>query len=174
MRTFRLEKHEACRCECVQQSSDCNEHQEYRSDECRCMCRDQERSIECLKKPEKMWFQDSCECKCRHPITCTTGTVFSHETCKCHVSQETSQFSFKQFPLIHFHSSIDLEIKKQEEFGSRLGSSGGINPDNFQLPNQQNHVPQQHSFNHFVLQDQASHLPHQEKESNRLSIMPSN
>lgn len=159
MRTFRLEKHESCRCECVQQSSDCNEHQEYRPDECRCACRDSERRIQCLKKQEKTWLPDSCECKCSSRPTCPTGTVFSEETCKCHVSADSSRFAFNQFPLIHFHSSIDLEIKKQQEFPSRLGSSTGIDPDNHR------------SFNQFVLQDESSS---QQQEGNGLFVIHSN
>lgn len=173
MRTFHLEKHESCRCECVQQSSDCNPRQEYRPDECRCVCRDAEQALLCQKHgQDKVWHQDTCECKCRHPLTCMTGTVFSPETCKCHVSHEISRFSFNQFPLIHFHSSIDLEIKKQRDYGSKVGGSSiGINPD---MGSETSAVQQQHATNQFVLQDQSSPGGGggYEREGNHLMIIP--
>ena len=156
MRVFKLVSHDSCRCECVQQSTDCNEHQEYRPDECRCVCRDPERAIHCHKHPDRVWLQDTCECRCKHRITCMTGTVFSEETCRCHVPHDSNQFSFNQFPLLHFHSSIDLEIKKQQDYESRLGSSHGINPEGHG-PEVRGYPEQRtSSFNQYVLRDTES------------------
>jgi hypothetical protein len=127
-RIFQIEKHESCRCECIQQQENCNEHQIYKPDECRCFCKDPSKGEECLKRPDKVWIQDTCQCLCRHRFNCPTGSTFSQESCKCE-ADAPPQLIFDSFPNFRIHSTIDVEFKKQSEFGRRIGSSLGFNPD---------------------------------------------
>lgn len=128
LRIFHLEKHESCRCECIQQQDDCNEHQVYRPEECRCLCKDPSKADDCKKRPDKIWIQDSCQCLCRQRFNCPTGSSFSEVSCKCE-ADAPPHLIFDSFPNIRIHSTIDVEFKKQSDFTRRIGSSLGINPD---------------------------------------------
>lgn len=139
MRVFKMEKHESCSCECVQQSQDCNEYQIYRPEECRCVCRNPDAAADCISDPKKHWMAESCRCLCKTRKTCMTGTIFSQDTCRCEVESSILMQASKlnrdnhqvMAPLSPIHT-VDVEFKKQQDRHhsiERVGSSQGINPD---------------------------------------------
>ena len=132
--TYKFEKHEDCGCQCIQQASDCNHHQIYIPHECRCACRDSSKAAECSADVKKIWQSDQCSCVCKHRSSCTTGTVFNEDTCKCEIKKAPSLLSalgIENFGSIRIsHSTYDIELKKQQDFSLQTGAhDGGINTE---------------------------------------------
>lgn len=85
LQVLSIEEHHACHCQCRVQSSDCMPLiHEYRKDLCRCECiNSREREAACLSYPWKRWNAADCTCNCLATRRCSSGFVFSHETCRC-------------------------------------------------------------------------------------------
>lgn len=132
--TYKFEKHEDCSCQCIQQASDCNERQIYIPHECRCACRDASRATECAADVKKIWQSDQCNCVCKHRSSCTTGTSFNEDTCKCEIKKVPTLITALGLDTVGSirisHSTYDVEIKKQQDFNYHSGAhDGGINTD---------------------------------------------
>ncbi|KFM69070.1 Vascular endothelial growth factor A, partial [Stegodyphus mimosarum] len=82
-RTFTLEQHDRCGCDCTELENDCtpNVH-EYRNQECRCVCKNLDQQVAC-QGYSKIWNNRNCSCECRQNLTCSTGFYFNSETCRC-------------------------------------------------------------------------------------------
>ncbi|XP_017772523.1 PREDICTED: platelet-derived growth factor subunit B-like [Nicrophorus vespilloides] len=79
-----LEKHTKCACNCKVQSTDCNKFQEYRQEECRCICNNIDEEKKCHQHNKtKLWDSESCRCVCREISNCSSGFVFDPNLCKC-------------------------------------------------------------------------------------------
>lgn len=83
--TIQVEQHDACSCQCREKQSDCDpvKHR-YSHEKCKCICIDTQGQFEC-KHPDKWWDPRDCACKCRSILHCSTGLIFSNETCSCEV-----------------------------------------------------------------------------------------
>ena len=136
MRIFKMEQHESCRCECIQQATDCNKYQSYRPEECRCVCNDPVARAEECSKSNRIWNPDTCTCQCKYKHTCTTGTRFNHESCKCeiesHLIDSVNELKIisDSYKVQKLSPIIDSEFKKQDE-RTRMSNDyyDGINPD---------------------------------------------
>lgn len=82
--TVQLEVHDECRCMCKVKADDCNPlTHRYREDLCNCECINSDQEQDCRSMgPDKFWDTESCMCKCRHQIHCSSGLRFSHDTCR--------------------------------------------------------------------------------------------
>ncbi|XP_075587532.1 uncharacterized protein LOC124499022 [Dermatophagoides farinae] len=74
---IRVEYHQQCGCECIQQSKDCNHGQIYRPNECRCVCSLNDR-LQCVRQNNyrnqsmptfRFWNEINCQCQCRLPTS---------------------------------------------------------------------------------------------------------
>lgn len=62
---------------------DCNQLQEYRKGECRCVCTNKDAEQKCSQDNDtKLWNPDSCLCECRRTTECSTGSFFSQTSCR--------------------------------------------------------------------------------------------
>lgn len=52
--------------------------QEYNARECRCVCNNFEDQAKC----NDIWDSDSCSCKCKDILECTSGFIFDYKTCR--------------------------------------------------------------------------------------------
>lgn len=64
---------------------DCASFQEYRENECRCVCSNLDEKKKCDKQSEKkLWDPKNCRCTCRQERTeCTTGLRWDERKCRC-------------------------------------------------------------------------------------------
>lgn len=83
LRVIAMDQHEKCSCGCKEQPEDCTPLQEYRKNECRCICANQYEATRCQQRPNKFWDSRECICKCRDPLDCSSGLFFSTKTCRC-------------------------------------------------------------------------------------------
>ncbi|CAG0882034.1 unnamed protein product [Cyprideis torosa] len=80
---MKVEAHKKCRCGCRTRPEHCNANQVYQSDSCLCVCRDRDAQRKCQADPQRLWVPDECRCPCREEMTCTTGSYFDHNLCRC-------------------------------------------------------------------------------------------
>ncbi|GLV35215.1 cramped [Carabus blaptoides fortunei] len=81
---IQVEKHTKCNCECVVKQEDCNSFQEYRKNECRCVCLNLDERRKCEKNnTTQLWDPRDCTCKCRETSECSTGLFFDNTKCAC-------------------------------------------------------------------------------------------
>lgn len=99
---IRVEYHQQCGCECIQQSKDCNHGQIYRPNECRCVCSLNDR-LQCVRQNNyrnqsmptfRFWNEINCQCQCRLPTSinqskqiskienCPSGYHFNYVSCR--------------------------------------------------------------------------------------------
>ncbi|XP_066998880.2 platelet-derived growth factor subunit A [Anabrus simplex] len=79
-----VERHTKCKCDCIIKEKDCNQYQEYRKNECRCVCLNVDEQQKCLAENEtKLWDHSNCTCECRDTKECSTGFYFDQYTCSC-------------------------------------------------------------------------------------------
>jgi hypothetical protein len=101
IKTFKMLRHDSCACQCIEQPEDCSAGQDYKPEECRCVCRDLRAADLCLASSSvKVWSKEWCSCSCRHSKQCSTGLTFDPNSCRCVTS--------------------DLSIKKQNDVKYRL------------------------------------------------------
>ena len=77
--TRHIKWHEACKCRCRLDASDCNSKHRWDNDECRCQCKeliDKE-----IRDKEFIWNPSNCECKCDK--SCDVGEYLYYANCKC-------------------------------------------------------------------------------------------
>ncbi|KAF7496724.1 hypothetical protein SSS_07532 [Sarcoptes scabiei] len=69
-KTILAESHQKCACKCIQREEDCASNQIYLSEECRCVCKEEDR-IRCINQNqfsqnfETFWNETDCRCHCR-------------------------------------------------------------------------------------------------------------
>lgn len=69
--------------QCDNNFQDCNQMQEYRKGECRCVCKNRDAEAKCVGESQtKHWNSESCSCECLKVFECSTGTVFNESTCR--------------------------------------------------------------------------------------------
>ncbi|XP_059223397.1 uncharacterized protein LOC106088750 isoform X2 [Stomoxys calcitrans] len=76
-----VEQHLECKCDCRVKAKDCNAFQIY--EDCQCHCPNTDAQDKCHELEHKEWDGNSCRCVCRHRETCTTGTYYDENQCKC-------------------------------------------------------------------------------------------
>ena len=81
-KVFRIEKHNNCKCDCIQKQNDCSSNQIYSESECRCHCADSSAANDCQNSQNKYWDHNQCDCKCKSVPFCSTGLVFDNSTCR--------------------------------------------------------------------------------------------
>ena len=60
----------------------CGEMQLYKSEKCRCACKNDHLKKPCRNDQKKLWDANECKCKCKNIIPCSTGLTFDEDTCK--------------------------------------------------------------------------------------------
>ncbi|RWS26618.1 vascular endothelial growth factor C-like protein [Leptotrombidium deliense] len=81
--TTPVEVHEECQCQCKIKKEDCNPAIHV-FDDCNCNCKNRNEMQQChFQADNKVWDSSECKCKCRRTQHCSTGLVFSHDTCSC-------------------------------------------------------------------------------------------
>lgn len=80
-----VQRHDQCDCGCKVQEKDCNPNlHNYFEGECACVCKNKDDKASCEQQGEtKYWDNESCNCYCRRPVSCSTGQIFSPLTCQC-------------------------------------------------------------------------------------------
>lgn len=80
----KVEVHDACKCTCKVKAQDCSpEIYRYREDLCKCECLNTIQEMGCQRMGAlKFWDTESCMCRCRYRLHCSTGLRFSHDTCR--------------------------------------------------------------------------------------------
>jgi len=95
----RLERHNACACQCTTKEHHCNQLQDYKEEECRCECKNTISQMEC-RGQHKLWDGAGCVCRCINAgVPCSTGLIFSHENCRC--EREDTDFEPTHRPPAH-------------------------------------------------------------------------
>ncbi|XP_022903176.2 uncharacterized protein [Onthophagus taurus] len=103
-----LERHKKCACGCKIKAEHCTLRQEYRENECRCVCRNLDEQKKCAKEYKKLWDSESCECQCRNSTICTTGTTFDDQECKC-VLTSSMRRRYVDFPQNNTPTVVPLD-----------------------------------------------------------------
>lgn len=87
LETIQVEQHDSCSCQCREKESDCDpvKHR-YSPDKCKCICVNSLDQETCTHS-EKWWDPRNCACKCRNVLHCSTGLVFSHQSCTCEIAR---------------------------------------------------------------------------------------
>ncbi|RWS09096.1 vascular endothelial growth factor A-like protein [Dinothrombium tinctorium] len=130
LKVFKMDKHEECSCQCIQKASDCNELQMYRAEECRCVCRDLQKVLQCIQQRNKFWDQGNCTCLCKSTLNCSTGLRFDQNTCRylCELIKKKEDRSLTQYSPSILLTNDNHEILQRFKGGNE-GISDGINPD---------------------------------------------
>lgn len=79
--TIQLDVHESCQCQCKIKESECDSSKHV-YENCNCNCKNTEEQLNCIKTPTKIWDVKECACKCKNAYHCSTGLVYSHNTCR--------------------------------------------------------------------------------------------
>ncbi|CAL4096190.1 unnamed protein product [Meganyctiphanes norvegica] len=79
------ENHVECSCQCKVQAHHCNQLLHiYNKDVCACVCKNQSEQMTCEKSNSlHYWNKNLCKCMCRRIRECSTGEMFSQDTCRC-------------------------------------------------------------------------------------------
>ncbi|KAF2905117.1 hypothetical protein ILUMI_01054 [Ignelater luminosus] len=74
-----------CKCGCQQKPSDCTENQVYNRERCACICRNEKDYTQCVENPNENfhWDERTCSCVCHQSKSCTTGTYWVENECRC-------------------------------------------------------------------------------------------
>jgi len=78
--------HVNCGCLCRIQEHHCDmATQKYSPAECACVCKSREEEDQCVRKSTHFWDHTTFSCKCKKIFECSTGQLFSKDTCRCGV-----------------------------------------------------------------------------------------
>ncbi|RZF32847.1 hypothetical protein LSTR_LSTR009398 [Laodelphax striatellus] len=79
-----VKRHLRCEFKCKVKKHHCTAMQEYRPNECKCVCRNIDSKEKCLQEDKvKVWDPKECTCQCRTVSECSSGEFFSNLTCSC-------------------------------------------------------------------------------------------
>lgn len=79
-----VDQHVKCSCDCRIKQEDCNAFQEYRKDQCGCICTNLDEKTKCIKGDRnRLWDPKLCKCRCRDVTECSSGFSFDHNKCSC-------------------------------------------------------------------------------------------
>lgn len=79
-----VEQHDACHCACRVQPKNCDlSRQTYNLSTCSCDCKDNRLRDQCIGESDiKLWHSETCQCRCRQTRFCSTGFMFSQNSCR--------------------------------------------------------------------------------------------